>query len=207
MADHFTTVTSHAVSILIDDIDTDQIIPAEFLKVTSRAGLGDHLFSNWRYDTAGQPHPDFVLNRTASHGSNILVSGINFGCGSSREHAPWALVDWGFRVVIARSFADIFYNNAIKNRLLPVALEPETHRALVQLLEAEPTATLIVDLAAQRLSGPDGFSTPFAIDAFDKRCLAEGISELDYLLGAAADVVAYEEKRFGQSPPKGVVNR
>jgi 3-isopropylmalate/(R)-2-methylmalate dehydratase small subunit len=184
--------SSHAVLVARDDIDTDQIIPARFLTTTTRSGLGRHLFADWRYDSAGAPRPDFELNWAAAAGAQILVGGRNFGCGSSREHAPWALNDWGFRAVIASSFADIFRSNAHKNGVLTIALpEPAlvaTHRALRQ----NPAAKITVDLAEQTVMLPDGSAASFAIDAFSKRCLIDGLDELGFLLAEIPRIHEWE---------------
>ncbi len=146
----FTTLTSRLVVLPMNNIDTDQIIPARFLKTTDMAGLGDNLFSDWRYDAEGWPKPDFVLNRPDAKDAHVLLAGDNFGCGSSREHAPWALAGFGFRAVISTSFADIFRNNALKNGLLPVAVDAATHRRLLDLAASDPTAQVTIDLAARR---------------------------------------------------------
>ncbi len=184
----FTTLTSRALVLAADDVDTDQIIPARFLKGTVKAGLGDVLFADWR------DQPGFPLLAPGAKGAQILVAGNNFGCGSSREHAPWALVDWGFRAIIARSFADIFKENATKNGLLPVAL-PETACARIeQLVRAEPGAQLVVDLASERVTLPDGTSYAFTIDPFAKHCLASGLDELGYILSFADRITAHEQR-------------
>lgn len=181
----FTTLTSRALVLPADDVDTDQIIPARFLKGTLKTGLGDHLFEDWR------SRPDFPLRE---RGAKILVTGNNFGCGSSREHAPWALVDWGFRAVIARSFADIFKENATKNGLLPVALPEAACLRLELALRADPALELVVDLAAQRVSLPDGGWFSFAIEPFSKHCLASGLDELGYILSFAERISAHEQR-------------
>src|SRR5512136_2072715 len=152
----FTTLASRAVVLPTDDVDTDQIIPARFLKVTDKAGLGASLFADWRYAADGSPRPDFVLNQPGASGAAILVAGANFGCGSSREHAPWALTGFGFRAVVSTSFADIFRNNALKNGLLPVAIDAATHAELLAALARAPEAELRIDLAAQTLTLPGG---------------------------------------------------
>ncbi|MEJ5198008.1 MAG: 3-isopropylmalate dehydratase small subunit [Anaerolineae bacterium] len=188
----FVTLTSRVVVLPNENIDTDQIIPARFLKATDKAGMGDHLFADWRYDRDGNPRPDFVLNRPESRGAQILLAGDNFGCGSSREHAPWALLGFGFRAVISTSFADIFRNNALKNGLLPVTVDPATHRRLLDLLAANPAATVTVDLAQQTLRLPDGSAATFPIDPFSKKCLLEGVDQLGYLLNRMALIEAYE---------------
>jgi 3-isopropylmalate/(R)-2-methylmalate dehydratase small subunit len=172
----------------IDNIDTDQIIPARFLKTTSKSGLGDQLFNDWRYDASGAPKTDFILNRPEAIGAHVLVAGDNFGCGSSREHAPWALTQFGFRAVISTSFADIFRQNSLKNGLLPIVVPPEIHAALLQ----SPGAVVKIDLAAQTLTLADGRSVEFPIDQFSKHCLLEGVDELGYILQQAPAIEAYE---------------
>ena len=188
----FTTLNSHAVLLPYNDIDTDQIIPARFLKATDKVGMGDHLCADWRYEANGKPRPDFPLNRPEARGAQILVAGDNFGCGSSREHAPWALLGFGFRAVISTSFADIFRNNALKNSLLPIVVDQETHSDLYDLLEEAPQAELAVDLAAQTLSLPGGKTVSFPIDVFAKTCLLNGVDELGYLMGFEQQIAAYE---------------
>ena len=188
----FTTLTARVVALPKDHIDTDQIIPARFLKTISKAGLGNNLFADWRYDTAGSPNPDFALNRPENQGARILLAGDNFGCGSSREHAPWALVDYGFRTVISTSFADIFRNNALKNGLLPLIVDDDTHEQLVSLAQEEPQMELTIDLETQSLYLPDGRRVPFPIDTFNKVCLLEGLDQLGYLLKHESQIEAYE---------------
>jgi 3-isopropylmalate/(R)-2-methylmalate dehydratase small subunit len=183
--------SSRTVVLDRDDVDTDQIIPARFLKVTVKEGLGKSLFADWRFDGEGRPKADFVLNRPEAQGCRVLVVGNNFGCGSSREHAPWALHDFGFRAVVARSFADIFKNNALKNGLLPVAV-PEAVR---QKLVATPGAQVTVDLEARALILADGTTATFPIDAFARYCLMEGKDELQFLL-AQEEAIAAHEKRM-----------
>ena len=190
MSQPWTPLSTHAVLIARDDIDTDQIIPARFLTTTTRSGLGRHLFSDWRYLADGAPNPDFELNAALSRGAQILVGGRNFGCGSSREHAPWALNDWGFRAIIASSFADIFRSNAHKNGVLTIALDDATLDATHAALRADPTATITVDLPGQRVTLPSGATATFAIDGFSKRCLIEGLDELGVLL---AEIPAIQE--------------
>ena len=182
--------TSRAVLLQRDNVDTDQIIPARYLKGTSREDLGQHLFADWRRDAAGNPRPDFVLNRASAHGAQVLVAGRNFGCGSSREHAVWALRDYGFRAVIALSFADIFRNNAMKNALVPVLAAPEAHARLVDARGGEVT----VDVASLRMTLPDGTSSPFPLEPFSRHCLIEGVDELAYLMAREADIAAYEQR-------------
>jgi 3-isopropylmalate/(R)-2-methylmalate dehydratase small subunit len=188
----FTTLTSRLVALPVNDIDTDQIIPARFLKVTDKAGLGAALFSDWRYNADGSPRADFVLNQPAAQGAQILLAGDNFGCGSSREHAPWALAGYGFRAIISTSFADIFRNNALKNGLLPVTVDAATHAELLDLAEEAPAAELHVDLAAQAVTLPGGRLVSFPIDGFSKACLLKGTDELGYLLSFNDQIVAYE---------------
>lgn len=172
------------------NIDTDQIIPARFLTTTTREGLGRHAFHDWRYDAEGRPDPDFVLNRPEAAQARILVAGPNFGCGSSREHAPWALLDAGIRAVISSEIADIFRNNALKNGLLPIVL-PE---AVVATLLAQPGLRLKIDVAKSRVYWPEGESLPFALDAFSRTCLLEGVDELGYLLSQHEAIAAYERR-------------
>ncbi|MDH5493136.1 MAG: 3-isopropylmalate dehydratase small subunit [Myxococcales bacterium] len=188
----FRTLRSHAIALSAEDVDTDQIIPARFLKTTIRAGLGQHLFQDWRYEDDGSPKAEFVLNRPASAGAKILVAGQNFGCGSSREHAPWALLDWGLQAIIAPSFADIFRGNALKNGVLPIVLEEALHSRLLEAVSEDPGAILEVDLEAQQVRLPGGERASFAIDAFSKHCLLEGIDELDYLLACEEAIAAHE---------------
>src|SRR4026209_2045613 len=173
----FTTLTSRVTPWPANDIDTDQIIPARFLKATDKLGMGDNLFADWRYNADGSPKPDFVLNKPESQGAQILLAGDNFGCGSSREHAPWALTGFGFRAVISTSFADIFRNNSLKNGLLPIVVDAETHQMLFDLFDEAPQAELTVDLASQTLALPTGQVVSFPIDGFSKACLLQGTDE------------------------------
>lgn len=175
-------LSSHAVLVARDDIDTDQIIPARFLTTTSRAGLGAHLFADWRYEADGSPTSAFALNVASAAGARILVGGRNFGCGSSREHAPWALTDWGVRAVIASSFADIFRSNAHKNGLLTIAVPASTLAATQDALQRDPHSLITVDLPSQTVTLPDGVAVHFDIDSFSKRCLIDGLDELGALL-------------------------
>lgn len=190
----FTSLTSRVVLVPVNDIDTDQIIPARFMKITDKAGLADHLFNDWRYNADGSPKADFVVNKPESAGAQILLAGDNFGCGSSREHAPWALTGFGFRAVISTSFADIFRNNALKNGLLPIIVDEKTHATLFEIAEEAPRAELTVDLASQTLSFPGG-SVTFPIDPFNKTCLLNGVDELGYILGFEKDIAAFEQNR------------
>jgi 3-isopropylmalate/(R)-2-methylmalate dehydratase small subunit len=188
----FTILISRVVPLPVNDIDTDQIIPARFLKATDKSGLGDHLFADWRFNADGSARPDFVLNRPESRDAQILLAGENFGCGSSREHAPWALTGFGFRAVISTSFADIFRNNALKNGLLPIVVDKQTHRMLFDLIEEIPNAELTVDLASQTLTLPNGHAVSFPMDGFSKTCLLEGVDELGYLQSFEKQIAAYE---------------
>ena len=185
----FRRLQSRTVVIPRPDIDTDQIIAARFLKGTTRAGLGRHLFAGWRFDESGQPRPDFPLNRPDSRGAQILVTGPNFGCGSSREHAPWALLDYGFRAVISSSIADIFRNNALKNGLLPVIVDAATHRVLLE----SPGVPATVDLESCTLAFADE-RVSFAVDPFARRCLLEGVDELGFLLKQEPAIAAFEQE-------------
>jgi 3-isopropylmalate/(R)-2-methylmalate dehydratase small subunit len=173
------------------NIDTDQIIPARFLTTTTRDGLGTALFADWRYDAQGRPRPDFVLNRPESAGCAVLVAGRNIGCGSSREHAPWALVDYGFRAVISTEIADIFKNNSLKNGLLPVVVDEATHAWLLE----HPGAEVTIDLEQRRLTLPDGRAVEFPLESFARYCLLNGVDELGFLQSRLADIEAYERTR------------
>ncbi len=186
----FTDFTSRMVRLPINNIDTDQIIPARFLKTTSKEGLDKQLFNDWRYDANGNPNPDFVLNQPRGQDAQILLAGDNFGCGSSREHAPWALTQFGFRAVISSSFADIFKNNSLKNSLLPIVVPTDVHEKLFALPEE---AEVSVDLAQQKLILPDGTSVEFPVDQFSKTCLLEGVDELGWILKHEAQIAAYEK--------------
>jgi len=198
MTPRFDKLASRAVVLRRENVDTDQIIPARFLKVTDKQGLKEGLFCDWRLNADGSPKPDFPLHRPEARGAQILVAGDNFGCGSSREHAPWALTAWGFKVVVSTSFADIFKNNALKNGLLPVALPAEAHARLLAQLEANRTAEVAVDLAAQTLKLPDGSTAAFPVDSFSKHCLLNGIDELGYLLSFRTEIESYEARRREQ---------
>jgi 3-isopropylmalate/(R)-2-methylmalate dehydratase small subunit len=192
MPEPFRPFSSRLVPLLADNVDTDQIIPARFLKVTDKAGLGDGLFADWRYDAEGRPRQGFVLNRPEMAGRAVLLAGDNFGAGSSREHAPWALRAFGFRAVLATSFADIFRANALKNELLPVELPAGDHAALAAAVQADPHAEVTVDLEAETLTLPDGRAVGFTVDPFARRMLLEGTDELGYLLAQADAVTAHE---------------
>ena len=175
-----------------ENVDTDQIIPARFLKTTVRTGLGKSLFCDWRYDEAGNPKPDFILNKPQMEGAQILLAGNNFGCGSSREHAPWALIDYGFRALISTTFADIFRNNCFKNGLLPVIVNKSTHEELFRLIEEDPKAEVTVDLESQSLDLAGGRAVNFPIDPYSKKCLLEGLDDLGYLISYSDQIAAYE---------------
>ncbi len=188
----FVALTSSCVVLPAENVDTDQIIPARFLKTVERRGLGAHLFADWRMDEQGRPRPEFPLNSPAARDASILVAGHNFGCGSSREHAPWALFDFGFRAVISTGFADIFRNNALKTGLLPVALLPQAHSALLKMLAESPRASVTIDLAAQTATLPDGSTHRFTVDPFARHCLLNGVDELGFLLENDAAIAGYE---------------
>jgi 3-isopropylmalate/(R)-2-methylmalate dehydratase small subunit len=188
----FTTLASTYVVLPAENVDTDQIIPARFLKVTDKRGLGDSLFADWRRLPDGRPNLDFPLNQPEAQGARILVAGANFGCGSSREHAPWALVGWGLRAIVAPSFADIFRQNAMKNGLLPVAVEGALHARLVEARRADPGATIQIDLPGQSIALAGGPSVRFDIDPFAKECLVHGVDELGYLLARLEDIQRHE---------------
>ena len=189
--DPLKTITSKTVVMPFDDIDTDQIIPARFLTTTTKTGLGEKLFYDWRYQADGSPRPDFVLNTPAAKGAKILVGGRNFGCGSSREHAPWALVDYGICAVISTEIADIFRNNSLKNGLVPVLVDSETHDWLL----ANPGVEVAVDIKRRSLKLPDGKEIAFPIDGFSRYCLMNGLDQMGYLLESAAVIKDYEASR------------
>jgi 3-isopropylmalate/(R)-2-methylmalate dehydratase small subunit len=188
----FTPFTSSVVVLPVDDIDTDQIIPARFLKTIDKNGLANNLFADWRYLPDGKPDPNFPLNKPERKGAQVLLAGNNFGCGSSREHAPWALTGFGIRAVISTSIADIFNNNALKNGLLPIVVDAQTHQHMLALFTASPEAELTIDLAGQTISLPAGEIVSFAIDGFAKTCLLNGVDELGYLLNMEDKIAAYE---------------
>lgn len=188
---HFDVLTGKMVAEPTENIDTDQIIPARFLKTISKTGLGEHMFSDWRYED-GNIRQDCVFNMPHASDAEVLIAGDNFGCGSSREHAPWALMDFGFRAIVSTSFADIFRNNALKNGLLPVIVDEETQRQLMSLAEEDHDATVTIDLAQQTLSLPDGRIVEFPIDDFSKTCLLEGIDQLGFLQKQEEKIAAFE---------------
>jgi 3-isopropylmalate/(R)-2-methylmalate dehydratase small subunit len=189
----FTSITSRMISIPVNDIDTDQIIPAQFLKVTDKNGLADALFYNWRYNDDKSPKEDFIINKPEAQGVQILLAGDNFGCGSSREHAPWALTAFGIRAVISTSFADIFRSNSLKNGLIPIIVDEATHKMLFDLYEEAPHADLTVDLETQTVSFTGGSFT-FPIDSFSKTCLLNGVDELGYIMGFEKQIADYENR-------------
>lgn len=190
----FRELRSQSVVLRQTNIDTDQIIPARFLSTTERAGLGRNAFNDWRWQADGSPNPAFPFNQPENAGRSILLAGRNFGCGSSREHAPWALTDLGLRAIVSSEIADIFRNNSLKNGLLPVVLA----EADVQTLMERPDDELVVDVAARELRAPDGRVYPFPLDAFAQTCLIEGVDEMGYLLARQADIEHYEETRHAR---------
>ena len=196
----FKTVTGVAAPLPMINVDTDKIIPKQFLKTIKRTGLGKSLFFEMRYDDDGNENPDFVLNKPAYRKASILVAGDNFGCGSSREHAPWALLDFGIRCVISTSFADIFYNNCFKNGILPIKLSPEDVDKLMDDAERGANATVTIDLENQIITGPDGGSIEFDLDPFRKRCLMEGLDDVGQTLEKAEKIDAFEESRKLSQP-------
>ncbi len=190
----FTTLTSTPAPMKVVNVDTDMIIPKQYLKTIKRTGLGSALFSEMRYKDDGSENPDFVLNQPAYRKAEILVAGDNFGCGSSREHAPWALLDFGIRCVISTSFADIFYNNCFKNGILPIKVTPEQLDMLFDDAERGSNATLTIDLASQTIKGPDGGEIKFEIDPFRKHCLLNGLDDIGLTMEKGTKIDAYEEK-------------
>ena len=187
-----TIISATAAPLRSDNVDTDQIIPARYLTAVTQEGMGEGCFAAWRYLPDGNPNPDFVLNQECYQGSNILVGGSNFGSGSSREHAVWALMQYGFKVVIAHTFADIFYNNALKNGLLPIPLDREVIEVIWSVIEEDPGTNLLVDLDAQNVQLPDGQRLPFEIDPFRKRCLLQGLDDMGYLLAQDKAISDFE---------------
>ena len=193
MAQPFGTFTSRVIPLPAENVDTDQIVPARYLKVTDKAGLADALFRDWRFNEDGSlREPPFVLDQPAMAGRRILLAGDNFGAGSSREHAPWALTSWGIRAILSTSFADIFRNNALKNGLLPIAVEADEHRHLFELVAANPDAELTVDLDAQVVHLPGDEDLPFEVDPFARVMLLGGTDEMGYLLGKTDDIDRWE---------------
>ncbi|MEQ8677908.1 MAG: 3-isopropylmalate dehydratase small subunit [Aggregatilineales bacterium] len=190
--------TARMAPLPVNDIDTDQIIPARYLKVTDKDGLGEACFTDWRYNSDGSPKPEFVLNKPEYKGAGVLIGGNNFGCGSSREHAPWALMGAGFQAVVSTYFADIFRNNSLKNGLLPIVVDEETHHQLISLAEEDPESQVVVDLESQTLTLPDGRAVNFPIDGFSKHCLLNGVDQLGYLIGLEDQVVEYESTHLAR---------
>jgi 3-isopropylmalate/(R)-2-methylmalate dehydratase small subunit len=192
MPETFTSFTSRVIPLPAENVDTDQIIPARYLKTTDKSGLAEALFRDWRYEEDGTPKPGFVLNRPEMEGRQVLLAGDNFGCGSSREHAPWALTSWGIRAVISSSCADIFRNNALKNGLLPIIVDPATHTRLFDMLVTDPDMEVTVDLAAQAVHLPTDEDIPFEVDPFARQMLLEGTDEIGWLLSRQSAIDAWE---------------
>jgi 3-isopropylmalate/(R)-2-methylmalate dehydratase small subunit len=193
----FVTLRATGVVLPLENVDTDQIIPARFLKTTDRLGLGNNLFADWRYEASGAPKAEFVLNRPEAKVAQILVAGRNFGCGSSREHAPWALLGYGFRAVVSSEFADIFRNNALGNGLLPVALPEPVVERIGALIASAPASIFTIDLDAQTLALPSGERFEFVVDPFARHCMLEGVDQLGYLAKKEPEIAAYERARAG----------
>jgi 3-isopropylmalate/(R)-2-methylmalate dehydratase small subunit len=198
--DKFTKLTGVAAPMPLINVDTDMIIPKQFLKTIQRSGLGKNLFDEMRYDQNGNENPDFVLNKPAYRKAEILVAGENFGCGSSREHAPWALLDFGIRCVIAPSFADIFFNNCFKNGILPIVLPQEQVDLLMDDASRGANAVVTVDLENQTISGPDGGTIPFEVDPFRKHCLLNGLDDIGLTMEKDAAIDAYEAREAATTP-------
>ncbi len=196
----FTVLTGVAAPLPMINVDTDMLIPKQFLKTIERTGLGKHLFDEMRYDDNGEERPEFVLNKPAYRQAKIIVAGENFGCGSSREHAPWALLDFGIRCVIAPSFADIFYNNCFKNGILPIKLPQEDVDKLMDDAERGANAVITIDLEAQEIRGPDGGVISFDIDPFRKQCLLEGLDDIGLTLKKSSAISSYEEDIHNKRP-------
>jgi 3-isopropylmalate/(R)-2-methylmalate dehydratase small subunit len=189
----FRKLTSRVIPLVHNNIDTDQIIPARYLKATDKASVAEGLFADWRYNPDGTPKADFVFNQPQHEEAQILLTGDNFGCGSSREHAPWALLGWGIRAVISTSFADIFKNNALKNGLLPIEVDESTHELLCDLVEEIPAAEVVIDLETQKGILPDGTSFEFPIDSFSKHCLLHGTDQFGYIQSLEKEITEYEQ--------------
>jgi 3-isopropylmalate/(R)-2-methylmalate dehydratase small subunit len=192
MAEPFSTFSSALIPLPAENVDTDQIIPARFLKTTEKSGLADALFFDWRYDEDGGAKPDFVINQPEMQGRQVLLAGDNFGAGSSREHAPWALTSWGIRAILSTSFADIFRNNSLKNGLLPIVVDEDTHRQLFEQFAAQPEAQVTVDLESQTVHLPDDLDIDFEVDPFARQMLLEGRDEIGWLLERSASIDAWE---------------
>lgn len=191
MIEPFSVLASRTAVLPVDNVDTDQIIPARFLTTTQSSGLGRHLFADWRRDENNEPREDFVLNRPENAGAQVLVAGHNFGCGSSREHAPWALLDYGFRAVVSTGIADIFRSNALRNGLLAVAIDPEPHAWLM----THPGAAITIDLRSCELRLPDGRAVAFEVEPFARHCMLHGVDPLGWLLSRESDIARYEDAR------------
>ncbi len=189
--------TGSMVALPNNDIDTDQIVPARYLKVTDKNGLGQACFSDWRYNADGSPKPDFPLNQPEYKDAQVLIGGHNFGCGSSREHAPWALMGAGFKAVISTYFADIFTGNSLKNGLLPIKVDEQTHQQLISLAQEDPRAQISVDLESQQVILPDGRAVKFPIDSFSRYCLLNGVDQLGFLLNLDSDIRNFEDANAG----------
>ncbi len=198
--DKFTSLTGVAAPLPLINVDTDMIIPKQFLKTIRRTGLGKHLFDEMRYDAAGKENPDFVLNKPAWRKAQILIAGDNFGCGSSREHAPWAIADFGIRCIIAPDFADIFYNNCFKNGILPIRLPAEQVDLLMDDAARGANAVISIDLEAQEIRGPDGGMITFEIDPFRKACLLEGLDDIGLTLKKSDAITRFEDRISTQMP-------
>ena len=196
----FKSLTAVAAALPMINVDTDMIIPKQFLKTIERTGLGKHLFDEMRYTSEGKEIPEFVLNKPAYRKAQILVAGDNFGCGSSREHAPWALLDFGIRCVISTSFADIFYNNCFKNGILPIVVSPENLKKLLDDADRGSNATLTIDLPRQEIRGPDGGTVKFDIDPFRKHCLLNGLDDIGLSLEKVSSIDAFEKKQAATQP-------
>jgi 3-isopropylmalate/(R)-2-methylmalate dehydratase small subunit len=192
MAEPFSTFTSALVPLPIENVDTDQIIPARFLKTTEKSGLASALFNDWRYEADGTPKPDFILNQPTMQGRQVLLAGDNFGCGSSREHAPWALTSWGIRAILSTSFADIFRNNSLKNGLLPIVVDEDTHRQLFEQLAFDPDLELTVDLEEQIVHLPGDEDIPFQVDPFARQMLLAGTDEIGWMLARSSSIDVWE---------------
>jgi 3-isopropylmalate/(R)-2-methylmalate dehydratase small subunit len=193
VAEPFRSFSSRVIPIRAENVDTDQIVPARYLKVTDKEGLAEALFRDWRFEEDGsRKDPPFILDRPEYAGSKILIVGDNFGTGSSREHAPWALRSWGIQAILSTGFADIFRNNALKNGVLPIVVDPETHERLFAAVEADPGFELRVDLAEQGILLPDGTTLDFEVDPFNKMMLLAGTDEIGYVLGKDAEIAAWE---------------
>jgi 3-isopropylmalate/(R)-2-methylmalate dehydratase small subunit len=192
MPEPFTTFTSALIPFPAENVDTDQIIPARFLKTTEKSGLANALFNDWRYDADGTPRPEFIINRPEMQGRQVLLAGDNFGAGSSREHAPWALTSWGIRAILSTSFADIFRSNSLKNGLLPIVVDADTHRALFEQIASRPDAQVTVDLEAQLVHLPGDQDIAFDIDPFARRMLLDGTDEIGWLLARTDAIDAWE---------------